>query len=465
MTTQCKPQKMQLQGLGKRRVEADFDGGTLSSDGGGLLLREVEARHGVIEGFAGCFRDYRNAAFTEFTVEQLVAQRVFGLALGYEDLNDHDDLRRDPLIGVLAGREDPLGQDRFCERDRGKPCAGKSTLNRLELSAAEGGRLKKTPVDSDAVERFLADVFIQSRGRPPAEVILDCDATDDPLHGDQEGRFFHGYYKEYCYLPLYIFCGGFLLAAKLRPSDIDASDGAVEELERVVGQLRQAWPDVRIVVRGDSGFARDKIMSWCEANGVDYIFGLARNRRLEKEVAPELQQAKRRKGRRRKSARLFREFRYRTLTSWSRERRVVGKAEYTERGPNPRFVVSSLPRKVINARRLYETLYCMRGQAENRIKEQQLGLFADRTSTNKMKSNQLRLWFSSVAYLLMHLLRRDALKGTSMAQAECGTIRLKLLKVAARIVVSVRRVAFSLASGCPYQDLFRQAIANLAAPA
>jgi hypothetical protein len=456
---------MQLQGLGKRRVEADFDGGTLSSDGGGLLLREVESRHGVISGFARCFRDGRNPLWTEFTLEQLVAQRVYGLALGYEDLNDHDDLRRDPLMGVLAEREDPLGQDRHFERDRGKPCAGKSTLNRLELSAAGGSRLKKTPVDPDAVERFLADVFIQSRGRPPAEVVLDCDATDDPLHGDQEGRFFHGYYKEYCYLPLYIFCGGFLLASKLRPSDIDASEGTVEELKRIVGQLRQAWPDVRIVVRGDSGFARDKIMSWCEANGVGYIFGLARNPRLEKELEKELRQAKRRKGRGKKPARLFKEFSYRTRTSWSRERRVVGKAEYTERGANPRFVVSSLPRELIKARRLYETLYCMRGQAENRIKEQQLGLFADRTSTGKMKSNQLRLWFSSVAYLLLHLLRREGLKGTSMAQAECGTIRLKLLKVAVRIVVSVRRVAFSLASGCPYQSLFRQALASLAAPA
>ncbi len=329
MKTKCKGQKIRFQEHGRRKVEADFDGGMLTSDGGGLLLREVEARHGVVKGLADCFRDQRDSRFTEFSVEQLVGQRVYGLALGYEDLNDHDDLRRDPMMAVLTGRDDPLGGDRFSERDLGKPCAGKSTLNRLELSSAGTGGAKKIPVDAEAVERFFVDVFVKSRKSVPAQIVLDFDATDDPLHGEQEGRFFHGYYKHYCYLPLYVFCNGFLLAAKLRSSEIDASEGTVEELERIVGIIRESWPDVRILMRGDAGFGREEIMFWCEENGVDFILGFAGNERLEKEVEAELELARRRRMRTGKPARVFKDFTYRTRTSWTKERRVVAKAEWT----------------------------------------------------------------------------------------------------------------------------------------
>ena len=472
METECSQRPLLFHPLGRREVVARFDGGDLSTDAGGLLLREVERHTGIIEQFAACFTDHRSQEQIEHSVGELVGQRVYALALGYEDLNDHDDLRRDPLLAVMVGKKDPTGASRVQARDQDRPLAGKSTLNRLELSRPETAaddRYKKIAVDTEAVDRYLIDVFIQAHAEPPEEIILDLDATDDPVHGQQEGRFFHGYYNSYCYLPLYIFSGEFPLCARLRRSNIDGSAGTVEELDRIVAHLRKVWPDVKLLIRADSGFARDSIMSWCESHDVDYVLGLARNSRLQRAIEKEMAEAKAEHHRTGHAARLFKNFSYRTLKTWSRRRRVVGKAEFLPGRPNPRFVVTSLTREQIDPRALYEDLYCARGDMENRIKEQQLHMFADRTSTATMAANQLRLWFSTVAYMLIQGLRRLGLAGTEMARAQCQTIRLKLLKIGAHIRVTVRKVWVSMASGSPYADVFARAWANLngrqAAPA
>ena len=467
MKTECTPTQLEFHALGRREVMGKFDGGSITSDAGGLLLREAEQRTRIIAGFARCFEDKRNPEAIEHTVAELVAQRIYGLALGYEDLNDHDDLRRDPLFAVLVEKEDPEGEKRIRPQDRGKAAAGKSTLNRLELTPAEPTgaelRYKKIIMKPEEIDRLFVDVFLQAHAEPPDEIILDVDATDDVLHGNQEGRFFHGYYRNYCYLPLYIFCGEFLLCARLRPSNIDASEGTMEELQRIVGQIRSAWPGVKIVVRGDSGFCRDGIMTWCEEHGVDFVFGLAKNERLKAMIAEELQQAQAQYEQTREASRVFKDFRYQTLESWTRDRRVVAKAEHLDKGSNPRFVVTSMQVERMEARALYEQLYCARGDMENRIKEQQLWLFADRTSAGKMRANQIRLYFSSAAYLLMQALRRLGLRGTQMATAQCNTIRLKLLKVGAQVKVTVRKVWISLAGGYPYVDIFYQVFRNLKA--
>ena len=465
MDTQCIPTQLEFHSLGKREVVGKFDGGSITSDAGGLLLRETEMRTGILSRFAACFRDLRDPELIEHTVADLVAQRVYGLALGYEDLNDHDDLRRDPLLAVLVGKEDPEGEGRIRQQDKGKAMAGKSTLNRLELTPAEPTvaelRYKKIVMKPEEIDRLLVDVFLQSHGEPPEQIVLDVDATDDPLYGKQEGRFFHGYYMNYCYLPLYIFCGEFLLCARLRSSNIDASEGTVEELERIVEQIRSRWPAVKIIVRGDSGFCRDSIMTWCEARQIDYVFGFAKNERLKAMIAAELQQARQLYEETEKAARVFKDFRYETRESWTRERRVIAKAEHLDKGANPRFVVTSIDTQVMDGRTLYERLYCARGDMENRIKEQQLWLFADRTSAGRMRANQLRLYFSSIAYVLMQALRRLGLRGTEMAAAQCHTIRLKLFKVGAQVKVSVRKVWVSLAGGYPSVDLFKQVYLNL----
>ncbi|MFC2172385.1 IS1380 family transposase [Acidobacteriota bacterium] len=466
MNTQCTQKKFEFQGLERRRVEADFSGGSITSDGGGLLLREVEARCGILRRFAECFADHRDEDAIEHTVLELIGQRVYGLALGYEDLNDHDDLRHDPLLATLVGKKDPTGEDRERARDKGKPLAGKSTLNRLELTpedATAKSRYKKIVADEKKLERCFVDVFIQLHKEPPKRIELDLDATDDPLHGAQEGRFFHGYYKEYCYLPLYMFCGDHLLGARLRPSNIDASKGSEEELDRIVGQIRESWPKVEILVRGDSGFCREPLIAWCEENEVDYVLGIAKNSRLKQELAPELAEAKRQYEETGQASRVYKDFTYRTLKTWSRERRVVGKAEHLEKGSNPRFVVTSLSAEDCDAREVYEDQYCIRGDMENRIKEQQLCLFADRTSTSWMRSNQLRLWFSSIAYTLINALRHLGLKGTGLERAQCSTIRLKLLKIGALVKISCRRVVLLLATGCPYQGEFASAYRNVKA--
>jgi len=469
MKTECNPSQLEFHPLGQRKVISKFDGGNITSDAGGLLLRETEKRTGILKGFAECFRDLRNPKMIEHPVAELIAQRVYGLALGYEDLNDHDELRQDPLLAVLVGKEDPEGETRVRQRDKGKAMAGKSTLNRLELTpaepTAEEQRYKKIIMKGEQIDRLFVDVFLQAHRKAPEEIILDVDATDDPLHGKQEGRFFHGYYMNYCYLPLYIFCGEFLLCARLRPSNIDASEGTVEELERIVSQIRSVWPEVRIIVRGDSGFCRDKIMSWCEDQKIYYVFGFAKNERVKTIITEELQKAQQLYEETNQAARVFKDFRYQTLNSWIRERRLVAKAEYLSKGANPRFVVTSIEMQQIEARTLYEQLYCGRGDMENRIKEQQLWLFADRTSAGKMRANQLRLYFSSVAYMLMQTLRRLGLRGTQMAKAQCNTIRLKLLKIGAQIKITTRKVWVSLAGGYPYTELFHQVYRNLQAHA
>jgi Transposase DDE domain group 1 len=426
----------------------------------------VERRTGIVRQFAGCFTDHRNPVFIEHSVLELVGQRVYGLALGYEDLNDHDELRRDPLLATLVGKVDPTGARRLRDRDVGKALAGKSTLNRLELTRADAGpasRYKKIVIDGAAVDRLFVQVFLQAFRKAPRQIVLDLDATDDPLHGEQEGRFFHGFYGNYCYLPLYIFCGEFLLCARLRRSNIDASAGTVDELQRIVAQIRAAWPGGRISIRADSGFAREEIMAWCEAHAVDYVLGLAKNARLKRALSKELREAKQEHARTGAPARVFKDFTYKTRKSWSRRRRVVGKAEHLSGGPNPRFVVTSIAQEETDARALYEDVYCARGDMENRIKEQQLGLFADRTSTATMRANQIRLWLSSVAYVLLHALRRLALQGTVLARSQCDTIRRKLLKIGAQVRVTVRKIWVSLASGSPYAAIFEQTYHNLLA--
>ncbi len=464
MTTECNTRDFDFQGLGSRGVTARFDGGAITSDAGGLLLREVEAKTGILRRFAACFTDHRDPELVEHTVGELVAQRVFALALGYEDLNDHDTLRHDPLLAVLVGKSDPTGHDRRCPRDRGKSLAGKSTLNRLELTpvGADGkSRYKKVVARHRDIEAFFVETFLELHPEPPKEIVLDLDATDDPIHGHQLGRFFHGYYDSYCYLPLYIFCGEHLLCAKLRPSDIDGAAGAVKQLAKIIERIRRTWPEVRIIVRGDSGFCRDNLMRWCEEHDVDYVFGLARNARLQRILGKELHEAKLQFEAAGRPSRVFKEFTYQTRKSWSRERRVVGKAEHLAKGSNPRFVVTSLSAAELDARRLYEDMYCGRGEMENRIKEQQMCLFADRTSCATMRANQLRLWLSSVAYTLLAALRQFGLKGTEMSQARCDTIRLKLLKLGALVRTTVRRVWISLSESCPYQRVFAQVYENL----
>ena len=464
MSAECNQLSFSFHASGRRDIVARFDGGHVTSDAGGLLLRETEQATGVIRQFADCFTDHRDPDLIEHGVEDLVAQRVYGLALGYEDLNDHDDLRHDPLLAVMVGKRDPLGESRGRQRDRGKALAGKSTLNRLELTPARadsGSRYKKITLNRRAVQRLFTDLFLQAHQRPPKRIVLDLDATDDPLHGHQAGRFFHGYYKSYCYLPLYIFCGDHLLCARLRPSNLDASAGSVKELERIVGQVRARWPKVRIVIRADSGFCRERIMCWCEANNVDYVLGLAKNKRLNRIIGRELREALAEHEGTGLPARRFKDFRYRTRKSWARRRRVIGKAEHLAKGANPRFVVTSLSEDEYDARTVYEQEYCARGEMENRIKEQQLCLFADRTSAATMRANEVRLWFSSIAYTLVSAMRRIGLKGTSMARARCDTIRLKLLKIGAQVRVTCRKVWVSMASACPYRRIFQQVYDNL----
>jgi hypothetical protein len=463
--TECTQRSFEFQPLCGRQVTARFDGGQITSDAGALLLREVEDRSGILRQFAHCFEDFRDPELVEFTVEQLLKQRVFALCLGYEDLNDHDQVRHDPLLAVLAGRPDPSGQDRADPRDRGIPLAGKSTLNRLELTpprAQAKHRYKKIAARHGQIDRFFVDTFLELTSQPPEEIILDLDATDDPLHGHQLGRFFHGHYGGYCYLPLYIFCGEHLLCGTLRTADIDACAGACKQVQRIVAQIRARWPRVRIILRADSGFCRERLMTWCERNLVDYVFGLAKNARLSRIIGRELHEAQQEFAATGQAARKFADFTYRTRKSWSRERRVVGKAEHLPKGANPRFVVTSLSTAAREARALYEDLYAARGEMENRIKEQQMCLFADRTSCQTMRANQLRLWLSGVAYTLLRALREHGLRETPLAHARCDTIRLKLLKIGALVRVTVRRVWFALAEGYPYQAIFAQVFDNLA---
>ena len=449
--TECSQSEFEFQAHFSRRVVAGFDGGAMTSDGGALLLRETDRRLNLLPRLAECFLDGRSPLLVKHPVAQLVAQRVYGLALGYEDLNDHEQLRQDPLLRVLAGK---------AEMD--EPLAGKSTLNRLELSDGTPNRYKKITYWKDAIDELLVDVFLEAFEQGPEEIVLDLDTTDLELHGGQEGRFFHGYYDEYCYLPLYIFCGEHVLCVRLRQANIDASAGSLKEVQRVVQRIRARWPEVRITLRGDSGFCRDELMDWCERQQeVHFVFGMARNERLRRIIAPALAQAAVEYEQTHKPVRVFAEFWHETTSgSWSRRRRVVAKAEHIDGKENPRYVVTSLAAEDWPAQKLYEELYCARGDLENRIKEQ-FHLFADRVSTETMRANQLRVYLSAMAYTLVCGLRRLGLKATELAQAQAATIRTKLFKIGALVRVSVRRVWLSMASSYPWQGVFRQVWSNL----
>jgi hypothetical protein len=446
--TECNQNEFGFAPHFSRQVSARFSERQLSTEGGALLLRESDRKIGLLSRVQKCFSDYRKPAFIEHELGELLAQRIYGLALGYEDLNDHEELRRDPLLALMAGK-----------RKLEEPLAGKSTLNRLELTPAYSpldDRYHKITYSSQALDALLVEIFVESYAAVPRQIVLDLDVTDTPLYGQQEDRFFHGYYNEYCYLPLYIFCGDHLLCARQRASNQDASAGCREEVERIVKQIRQRWPKVRMILRADSGFCREELMAWCEQNQVDYVLGLARNSRLQRKIAPQLQEAKQAQQTTGKAARVFADFPYRTRKSWSRWRRVVAKAEYLEKGENPRFVVTSLPPEAWEAAALYEKTYCARGEMENRIKEQ-LSLFADRMSTESLRANQLRLYFSSLAYVLVHALRRLALAGTEWAQTQVHTIRLRLLKIAAEVRLSVRRISVSFSNAYPWKNIFATA--------
>lgn len=462
--TECSAESLEFHALGRRGVVGRFDGGAISSDGGALLLREVEAHTRIMARLAQQFVDHRNPKLIEHTVPELIAQRVLGLALGYEDLNDHDRLRFDALFAAAVGKHDPSGAERLAERDRGKALASSSTLNRLELTPpdADGeARYKKIVADVEGIDRLLVECFLDAHRAPPDEIWIDLDATDDPLYGEQEGRHFSAFYDTYCYLPLYIFCGEHVLGARLRSCNAEACSGSVEELTRIIAQIRAQWPAVRIVIRADSGFCRDDLMTWCETQRIDFVLGLAKNERLKTLSLQARLDAQKAFLATSAPARVFAEFNYRTLDSWSRERRVIVKAEHLAQGANPRYVVTSLKAERADPRTLYEDLYCARGDMENRIKEQQLDLFADRTSTHTMRANQLRLYFSCFAYLMLCALRRLGLQGTDLAKAQCGTIRVRLLKLGAQVRISVRKVWIAFSESFPARDLFIQAMRNI----
>ncbi len=452
--TECNEDRFEFASVqGTREIVAEFSGGTISSDGGGLLLQETDSKMNLLKRFSQCFVDLRNQNLIEHSVEQMIRQRVFALALGYEDLNDHEQLRQDPLLGAMVGKAQPGAE----------VLAGKSTLNRMELGTGIATRYKKVTFWRDSVDELLVDLFLEAHPVSPQQIVLDIDTTDMALHGDQEGKFYHGYYKHYCYLPLYIFCGDQVLCARLRPSSIGPAVGSRKEVERIVRQIRQRWPEVEIILRGDSGFCSDELLSWCEQNQVDYVVGMARNQRVEGLIAGPLAEAKQQFEATQQPARIFVEFEHETLKgTWSKKRRVVAKAEYIDGKSNPRFIVTSLDPERWEKQKLYEELYCARGDMENRIKEQFV-LFADRVSASTLRANQLRIYLSVMAYTLMNGLRRLGLQATTMATAQVGTIRIKLLKIGALIKVTVRKVWVRMASSYPYQALFSQVLQQLRA--
>ncbi|HZM02403.1 MAG TPA: IS1380 family transposase [Candidatus Saccharimonadales bacterium] len=464
--TDCKEQPLLFQDLGSRQVVADFSGGTLSSDGGALLLRQMDINLGLTQSLAQCFRDTRQQVYVDHSVAQLLAQRLYGLALGYEDLNDHQRLRLDPLLAAACEKLDPLGQDRFNPAHRGVALAGASTLNRLELSNNRDTRGHKLSHDPGRIEACLLQMGVRCLPKYAQEIVVDLDAMGHRLHGMQEGRHYRAYYDEYCYLPLYVFVGGIPLWAQLRTGDKDGADGVVAALDKIVPAIRKRCRRARILLRGDSGFCREAIMAWCEKQEeVYYCLGLAKNSVLVERLGPALTRAQIRwclSGA--ANVRQFAEFDYQTVRSWSRFRRVIGKAEVTAQGSNPRFIVTNLPahgcqgeedKSRFIAARLYEELYCARGEMENMLKQQTLDLRADRMSTHYLASNQLRLWLATLAYLLLERMRTLGLAGTDLAQATAGSVRLKLLKVAGQVRVSVRRVYVQLNSAYPMQALFR----------
>lgn len=447
MNTDCKPKQLELQGLGKRKIVITNDADVSTSDGGLILLQQMENKYQIIQKLSTCFEDRRNPNKIDHSLSQLLTQRIFGLCMGYEDLNDHDQWRQDPLLSLV------------CAKDNSEPLSGKSTLNRLELgkeTEGYGDRYSRIKWDNKKIEMTLVDIFLDSFTAPPTQIILDFDATDDPLYGHQEGRFFHGYYDSYCYLPLYVFSGSFPLAARLRPSNIDASLGTTDLLEMMVPRIKDRFPETAIILRADSGFCREPIMKLCEDLQIHYVIGLPKNSRLKKAIGKQMHYAKMEHERTGEPKRRFTDLTYQTRKSWSKSRRVVGKAEYLAKGPNPRFVVTNFRALQLPAKILYENLYCGRGDMENRIKEQQLYLFADRTSTGWMSSNQLRLWFSTFAYIFFVLLRENYLKDTEWEKSQASTLRLKIFKVAAAVKISTRRVCIKLPFAYPYWDSWIQ---------
>jgi hypothetical protein len=465
--------------LGSRSVQADFSGGTLSTDAGALLLRQVDMNLGLTAELAQCFEDQRDPLWVDHSVQDLLRQRIFGTALGYEDINDHERLRLDPLMASACGKTDPLGEQRVLPQFRGIALAAPSTLNRLELSNNKETRCHQLPHDPAKVEACLLKMGVRCLPKHAQEVVVDLDAMGHRLHGFQEGRHFNAYYDDYCYLPLYAFVGDFPLWAQLRTAEHDAAHGVVPALERIVAAIRKRCRKARIIIRGDSGFGREEIMAWCESQPeVYYCVGLAKNSVLIGKLGPALAQARARHcltGA--ASVREFTEFMYRTHDSWSRERRVIGKAEVMKEGENPRFIVTNLPaegfkkekdKSRFSPARLYEQLYCARGDMENKLKQQVLDLHADRMSTQYMASNQFRLWEAMFAYLLLERLRTQGLSGTELERATAGTLRLKLLKIAAQVRVSVRRVYVQMSSAFPLQEIFalcHRRLMRLAAPA
>jgi len=437
--TECNTDVINFSRLSRRELVADFDGGRLTSDAGMLLLREVDQRLGLSEAISACLPDPRDPVYVVHEQQPMIAQRLFAVAAGYEDLNDHQTLRDDPALQTATGKVP----------DPEEPLASPSTLCRLEQRVTREALVE--------MSKLFVDIFLRSSETPPEEIILDIDATDDPIHGQQEGRFYHGYYHHYCFLPLYVFCGGHLLCALLRPSNIDPAKHSRAITKLLVDRIRKEWPEVKIIVRGDSGFCRWKLMRWCENHRVDYVFGIGRNPVLERRIAPLMEQAEAAFDETGEKQRLFGETEYAAET-WDRPRRVIMKAERLLEGPNRRFVVSSLdapPQSV------YDEGYTPRGDMENRIKEQQLMLFADRTSCHAFLSNQFRLLLSSFAYVLLHHLRSEHLAETELAPAQVFRLRLTLLKIAARVRITARRVVFHLSSSCPYQSLFRSAAHSL----
>lgn len=446
--TECKQEKLEFQGISGKRVEGKFDAAKLSSDGGLLLIRQLMDGQRFFNRLSNCFSDTRAPEAITHSLESMLKQRVYGLLAGYEDLNDHDTLRSDPVLQLIAGRV-PTEHSKL---------ASHSTLNRIELgkeTIQENERYNKIACNDNSLELFFVREFVRyAKAKRLKQLILDADATDIPLHGKQEGRFYHGYYGHYCYLPLYIFCEDFPVWAELRPSNIDACLGTEAALEKIVPLLRAALPGVQIILRADSGFAREEIMHFCEENGIDFILGLARNNRLQAELTGEMSTAREQFEQTKVATRVFKDFQYETLDTWSKRRRVIGKAEHLEKGPNPRFIVTSLTGSPAH---LYEKMYCKRGEAENCIKEQ-FQLFAHRTSSSIKRANQLRLWFSTVAYLVMVLFKKFSLSGTELENAEPASIRNKLLKIAVKVTVSARRVFLSFAESFPLQHLFRAAL-------
>lgn len=484
--TECNLSRYEFGQLGKHQILADFSGGELTSDGGLLLVREIDSLYRISERLASCFTDHRDGNRVKHELKTLIGQRLYGLVQGYEDLNDHDDLRNDRLFGVVLGQLSS-------PHPRCAPLAGKSTLNRLEqamhvASDLSDSRYVKMSLDPAAIEALLVELFIDQMEEAPKQLILDLDVTDDPTHGTQVEAAFNSYYRHECYTPLLIFCGRHLLSAKLREANVDPAAGALEELQRIISQLRSRWPEVKILVRGDSAYSRDDIMLWCEGEAqVDFVLAHSSNERLCRLTWHLEQRAKAAYEAQRQevaacleplfgqSARELeaelnhlvppqvwhQSLTYRTVKSWSCERRVICKLTYDGNGPRRHFVVTSLSAEKAHPAHLHRDYYCPRGEMENRIKEHQLDLFSDRTSTHEFESNQLRLWFSSVAYVLMQALRLKALANTPLADAQFGTIRRKLLKLGAQVRVSVRRILVAFSSASPIKTLFETAYRSL----